>query len=79
MLRAEIGDLLVGPGRTIAYGEIVGVITRVHGQDGSPPFTVRWYGDGSLSMMTPDPERFWIRSQRDEREVGIALRGLRSA
>jgi len=79
MLRAQIGDLLVGPGRTIAHGEVVGTIIRVHGPDGGPPFTVRRYDDGGLSKVTPDPERFWIRSQVDEREVGAALRGLRSA
>ena len=39
MMRAEVGDQLVGPGRTVVHGEIVGVVTAVHGEDGGPPFT----------------------------------------
>ena len=79
MLRAEVGDQLVGPGPTVAHGRIVGVIIEVHGVDGGPPFTVRWYDDGHASKINPDPERFWVRPQWDEREVGSALRNTHGA
>jgi len=69
---------LVGPGRTVVHGEIVGVVIAVHGEDGGPPFTVRWYEDGRASTINPDPERFWIRSQVDVHEVGTAMRGIRN-
>jgi hypothetical protein len=77
-MRAEIGDQLVRPGRTVAHGEIVGVVIAVHGEDGGPPFTVRWYEDGRASKINPNPERYWIRSQVDVHEVGTAMRGIRS-
>jgi len=69
---------LVGPGRTVAHGEIVGVVIAVHGEGGRPPYTVRWYDDGRASRIQPDPERFWIRPQSDAHEVGTAMRGIRS-
>jgi hypothetical protein len=78
MMRAEVGDQLVGPGRTVVHGEIVGVVTAVHGEDGGPPFTIRWYEDGRATKINPDPERFWIRSQLDVHEVGTAMQGSRS-
>jgi hypothetical protein len=78
MMRAEVGDQLVRPGRTFLHGEIVGVVTAVHGEDSGPPFTVRWYEDGRTSKIDPDPERFWIRAQLDTHEVGTATRGSRS-
>ena len=74
MLRAEVGDQLVGPGVTIGRAEILGVVIQVHGEDGGPPFTVRWYSDGHASKIDPDPERFWIRPQVDDYEVGMATR-----
>jgi len=50
---------------------------QVHGEDGGPPFTIRWYEDGRTSKINPDPERFWIRSQSDVHEVGTAMQGSR--
>jgi len=78
MLRAEVGDQLVGPGRTIGNGEVFGVIIQVHGIDGRPPFTVRWYEDSSISKINPDPARYWIRSTWDENEVGALVRRRRA-
>ena len=74
MLQAEIGDQLVRSGTAIEQGEILGVVTQVHGEDGGPPFTVRWYDDWYASKVNPNPERFWIRSQVDVHEMGIATR-----
>ena len=80
MLRAEVGDQLVGLGETSGRGEILGMVIQVHSEDGRPPFTVRWYDDGHASKITPDPERFWIRPQVDDSEVGTAaLRDRRVA
>lgn len=74
MLRAEVGDQLVGPGHSIAHAEIVGVIIQVHGIDGRPPFTVRWYEGSSISKLNnPDPAKYWISSTLDDGEVGTAL------
>jgi len=78
MMRANVGDQLVRPGRTVEHGELVGVVLAVHGDDGGPPFTVRWIEDGRASKISPDPERFWIRPQLDYNEVGAAMRVIRS-
>jgi hypothetical protein len=72
MLRAEVGDQLVGPGPTIGHGELLGVVIAVHGEDGGPPFTIRWYEHGRASTIDPDPQRYWIRQQTDSHEVGRA-------
>jgi len=66
MLRAEVGDQLVRRGTAIGHSEILGVVIRVHGEDGGPPFTVRWYDSGYVSKVTPNAERFWIRPQFDQ-------------
>ena len=79
MLRAEVGDQLVAPGATLLHGEVVGVIIHVHGDDGGPPFTVRWYDSGHATTVNPDPERHWIRPARQPHEVGRAMRGMRDA
>jgi len=76
MLRAEVGDQLVGPGPTVMHGEIVGVIVQVHGDDGGPPFTVRWYDDASVSKINPNPERYWVRSHRTTHEVRLTKEAL---
>jgi hypothetical protein len=80
MLRAEVGDQLVGLGVAGGRGEILGMVIQVHGEDRGPPFTVRWYDDGHASKIDPDPEQFWIRPQVDDYEVGMAaLRDRRVA
>jgi len=78
MLRAEVGDQLVGLGETGGHGEILGMVIQVHSEDGGPPFTVRWYDDGHSSKINPDPERFWIRPQFEVHDVGTAMQGRRS-
>ena len=76
MMHADVGDQLVEPGPVMLYGEIVGMIIQVHGDDGGPPFTVRWYNDASVSEVDPDPRRYWIRCNRSTHEVRVAAEAL---
>jgi len=47
-MSARIGDcLVVGEGRV---GQVVGVRSA----DGSPPYIVKWLGDGHIAMVVPD-------------------------
>jgi hypothetical protein len=49
-MRARVGDRLViddGNNR-------VGIIMSVLGQNGSPPYVIKWLGDGHLAMVFPD-------------------------
>jgi hypothetical protein len=48
-MRAKVGDLLVVPGPEVRTGRVI----RVLGQDGAPPYVIKWQGDGHIAMVTP--------------------------
>jgi Domain of unknown function (DUF1918) len=48
-MKANVGDLLVVPGPEYRTG----VVVRVVGQDGAPPYVIRWQRDGHIAMVTP--------------------------
>jgi ABC-type sugar transport system substrate-binding protein len=50
-MRANIGDMLVVAGSGSRTGLIIGVV----GQDGTPPYVIKWLNDGHIAMVTPDP------------------------
>ena len=50
-MRAKVGDLLVVPG----LDSRTGLIIRVLGQDGAPPYVIKWQSDGHIAMVTPGP------------------------
>jgi hypothetical protein len=50
-MRATVGDLLAVPGQECR----IGLILRVLGQDGAPPYVVKWRSDGHIAMVTPGP------------------------
>jgi Domain of unknown function (DUF1918) len=50
MMRAHVGDILVVPGSRTRTGLIV----RVVGQNGAPPYIIKWLADGHIAMVTPD-------------------------
>ena len=49
-MHASVGDrLLTGQGSAQT-----GVIIAIHGENGQPPYIVRWQADGHISMFFPD-------------------------
>jgi Domain of unknown function (DUF1918) len=50
VMRARAGDTLVVSGSHARSGLIV----RVVGPDGAPPYVVKWLADGHIAMVTPD-------------------------
>lgn len=48
-MRAHVGDLLLVPGRKTRTGLIV----RIVGKDGAPPYVIKWLTDGHIAMVTP--------------------------
>jgi hypothetical protein len=50
-MRANIGDVLVVAGSESRTGLIIAVV----GQDGAPPYVIKWLSDGHIAMVTPDP------------------------
>ena len=45
-MRAKVGDRIRVPGRRVGDATRSGVVVDVRGDDGAPPFVVRWDGDG---------------------------------
>ena len=54
-MRAEVGDEIVVRGRHVGDDDRRGVITEVHGEDGAPPYLVRWE-NGPESMFMPSSD-----------------------
>jgi Domain of unknown function (DUF1918) len=51
-MRAEVGDKIVVRGRHTGDGDREGIVTEVHGADGTPPYLVRWI-DGHETVFMP--------------------------
>ena len=54
MMQANVGDELTVRGRHQGDEDPHGKIVEIHGQDGSPPYLVRWR-DGRESIFFPRP------------------------
>ena len=52
-MKAQVGDWLVIKGTTTELADQRGLITDVHGPDGSPPYVVRWLADGHEATVFP--------------------------
>ena len=48
-MRAKVGDLLVVPG----LESRIGLVIRVLGPEGAPPYVIKWQSDGHIAMVTP--------------------------
>jgi len=54
-MQAKVGDELTVRGRRQGDEERHGVIVEVHGEEGSPPYLVRWR-DGGESVFFPSSD-----------------------
>jgi Domain of unknown function (DUF1918) len=62
-VRAQVGDRLVVDGTD---GHRVCEIVRLHHVDGSPPYVVRWFNGGHITLLYPGPyARLVTHSARD--------------
>ena len=52
-MRAHVGDHILIHGRKVGDPERNGVIIDVRGEDGAPPFIVRWEGDPGEHLLFP--------------------------
>jgi Domain of unknown function (DUF1918) len=48
-MRANVGDVLVVPGSEGRTGLVIGVV----GEEGTPPYVIKWLSDGHIAMVTP--------------------------
>jgi hypothetical protein len=54
-MRAKVGDEIVVKGHHVGEEDRDGVITEVHGENGSPPYAVRWR-DGHETVFVPSSD-----------------------
>ena len=52
-MRASVGDRLVIKGHNVSDHDRVAEILEVHGEDGGPPYLVRWDEDGHEGLFFP--------------------------
>jgi hypothetical protein len=57
-MRAEVGDRLVVKGHHVGEPDKDAEILEVRGDDGGPPFLVRWSDDGHEGLVWPGPDAF---------------------
>ena len=57
-LMASPGDRIVVRGHRLGDGARDGEILAVLGQNGRPPYLVRWSDDGHVSRLFPGPDAF---------------------
>ncbi|MDP9444979.1 MAG: DUF1918 domain-containing protein [Actinomycetota bacterium] len=55
-MHAQVGDHLLVEGGKVGVQRREGEIVEVHGEDGGPPFLVRWTDDGHQSLVYPGPD-----------------------
>jgi len=55
-MRAAVGDRLVIKGHHVGERDRDAEILEVHGEDGTPPFRVRWSDDGHEGLVFPGPD-----------------------
>ena len=53
LMRASVGDRIVVRGHKVGEHERDGEILEVRGDDGAPPYVVRWVRDGHESTFYP--------------------------
>lgn len=54
-MRAAVGDELVVKGRHVGDVDRQGEVVEVHGEDGGPPYLVRWK-DGHQTIFMPSSD-----------------------
>lgn len=54
-MRANVGDRLVVEGKTVDTPRKDGEVLEVQGEDGGPPYLVRW-SDGHEGLTFPGPD-----------------------
>ena len=67
-LKASPGDRLVVKGHRVGDPDRDGEILEVQGDDGAPPYRVRWEEDGREGIVFPGSDTFVEHFTRDGRK-----------
>jgi uncharacterized protein DUF1918 len=71
-MRAKVGDTLVVPGPEIRTGLVI----RVLGREGAPPYVIKWQSDGHIAMVTPGEYSRIVPACQEDAGGGVAGAGL---
>lgn len=52
-MRAEVGDHIVIEGQHVGDARRTGEVVEVRGEDGAPPYRVRWDDSGRTTLLFP--------------------------
>jgi hypothetical protein len=55
-VQAQVGDHLLIEGGKVGARRRDGEIVEIHGDDGAPPFLVRWSDTGTETLVFPGPD-----------------------
>lgn len=55
-MKAHAGDKLIISGHQVGEPRRVGQVVEVRGEDGAPPYRVRWDEDGHTTLLFPGPD-----------------------
>ena len=66
-MKASVGDFLVVKGTTTDQPERHAEIVGVRSDDGSPPFVVRWLGDGHEATIYPGTDALVVSAAEHAR------------
>jgi hypothetical protein len=66
-MRASVGDRIVVRGHKVGEHDRDGEILEVHGDDGAPPYVVRWSSDGHESTFFPGSDALIHHHDDEER------------
>ena len=61
-MRASVGDQLVVEGRKVDAARREGEVVEVRGEDGAPPYLVKW-SDGHEGLTFPGPDAHVVPRQ----------------
>lgn len=55
-MRAQVGDHLVVKGHRVGQPDREALIMEVRGEEGGPPYLVRWFDDEHVGLVFPGPD-----------------------
>jgi hypothetical protein len=61
-MQAQVGDRIVVEGRNVGNARRDGEVIEVRGEDGAPPYVVRW-SDGHEGLTFPGPDAHVIHKE----------------
>ena len=69
-MQAKVGDWLVIKGHRVGQADREAQILAVEGEEGGPPYRVRWLDDEHISLVFPGPDAVIRRAEHKHGSTG---------